>query len=210
MKSQDTMTNIEGRCDGGAPGVHGLGWSALFDGECAREELDALLADDEAERRDAVWDTYRCIGEALRAHEAALPSAADPAFVRAVMARVQAEPHVAGRLQPQRAPLPPAANAALWRWRAAAAVAALAAVLAVLWPQLQTGGPAGSPWAAAPAAGGADTVANAPAAAPAPTLARDAQLEEFMAAHRSWGAASALHAPAGFLRTVAYDGGVQR
>lgn len=199
----DTKTRTGMALPAAEAGEPGVGWSALFDGECTREELDALLASEDAARRDAIWDTYRCIGDALRAHDAAQPRAADPAFVRAVMARVQAEPHSTLAVgQPQRAALPPAANAALWRWRALAGVAALAALLSVAWPLLQPSG--GEPATLATAAWPATVPAVAPAAASVPA-GRDAQLEEFMAAHRAWGNASALQAPAGFLRTVAYE-----
>lgn len=182
-----------------------LGWSALFDGECRADELDRLLGHEDAAARDAAWDLYRCIGDALRAHEAAQPSAADPDFVRAVMARVAKEPQVspepAARLQ-RRTALPSAANAALWRWRALAGVAALAAVVAVLWPVLgPTGGVPGEPVTLA----GAPAPAAPPTAAEAEPAARDAQLDDLVAAHRAWGSASALQAPGGFLRTVAYD-----
>lgn len=195
----DTMTKSEAARPAAGAAARGAGWSALFDGECTGEELEALLAEDDVARREAVWDAYRCIGEALRAQEAAQPAAADPVFVRAVMARVQAEPHAPAAPRVQRRPdLPPAANAALWRWRAVAGVAALAAVVALLWPQLAPQGGEAAQLAVAPAPAAA-------VSAGAPVPVRDARLEELMAAHRSWGSASALNAPGGFLRTVAYE-----
>ncbi|TSE18706.1 hypothetical protein Talka_01997 [Tepidimonas alkaliphilus] len=176
------------------------GWSALFDGECAPHELDFLLADDDAAQRDAAWDVYRCIGEALRAQEAARPQGADPAFVQAVMAQVRAQPHAPA--QPVRWPVRPApraANGPWQRWGMAAAVAAAVGLVALAaW---QTAGLGGhdAQWAATP------LPATAPAAGGVAGGARDPQLEELVAAHRSWGHASALNAPAGFLRTVAYE-----
>ncbi|TSE36042.1 RseA family anti-sigma factor [Tepidimonas charontis] len=190
--------------------------SALFDGESAAVPTEPMVLDD---TDDATWDAYRCIGEALRAHAAAQTRAADPVFVRAVMARINQEPRfeaprLAEPIAPSLSQPPVAANDAVFRWKMVAAIASLAAVLAWAW---QAGGvvgtPAGAPaWVRAPAdtasaVAAAPTVPAAPstAYAPAAPAARHAQLEELLAAHRQWGGASALQSSAGFLRTASVE-----
>ena len=89
-----------------------------------------------------------------------------------------------------------------------AGLASFAAFAAVGWSVLV---PAG-----APAPGGAPQLASAgqPASAPAAVagrsdagvMLRDPKLDELLAAHRQFGAASALPMPAGFVRNAAFDG----
>ncbi|TSE31631.1 hypothetical protein Tther_00450 [Tepidimonas thermarum] len=186
--------------------------SALFDGECGPSQVGAALDGAEAER--ATWDAYRCIGEALRARAASADGAADPAFVRAVMARVAQEPVPARSPDAPVVPAqrPVAANDAVFRWKMVAGVAALAAVVAVAWQvgavpgtaetaPVMVQGPA-VPVATTPIVTVGQPGVVTPAAA---VVARDPQLEELMAAHRQWGAASALQTSAGFLRAASYD-----
>ncbi|WP_334133629.1 RseA family anti-sigma factor [Tepidimonas sp.] len=193
--------------------------SALLDGEAQAVPGGALDADD-----DLTWDAYHCIGEALRAQAAAQTQAADPAFVRAVMARIAQEPPAANPVSAlptaptadvRRTPRP-AANDAVFRWKMVAGVATLAAVLTLAWQAgALVGAPAGdaqlaqtSPLSAVVAPTAAVTVPTAAAMArPAglPTATRDPQLDELLAAHRQWGGASALQSSAGFLRTASVE-----
>ncbi len=195
--------------------------SALFDGECGHAAADPTgweAAD------DATWDAYHCIGEAMRASAAAQLQAADPAFVRAVMARIAQEP-MTGTSVTSASPTAattegvsprPAANDAVFRWKMVAGVATLAAVLTLAW---QAGGVIGTPVGGAPsvASASAPVAVAVPSAAAVPAARqavwagseRDPQLEEFLAAHRQWGGASALQSSAGFLRTASVEAPVR-
>lgn len=190
--------------------------SALFDGECGGDEIAAALAASDPETQRRTWDAYRRIGDALRA-QAGGDEAADPAFVRAVMARVAAQPLPtvadAADAVPVPAALPreaAAANDTVFRWRLVAGVAAVAAVVSILW---QSGAVPGSApgegvqmvqTPAPPAVVVGAPAGVVPAAVPVARV-RDPQLEELMAAHRQWGGASALQTSAGFLRAASYD-----
>ncbi|TSE36994.1 hypothetical protein Tfont_01396 [Tepidimonas fonticaldi] len=183
--------------------------SALFDGECGPSQVQTALDGADAGADRAAWDAYRCIGDALRARAGSAEGGADPAFVRAVMARVAAEPAPPRSEAPPVVadPLPVAANDAVFRWKMVAGVAALAAVVAVAW---QVGAVPGAV-ETAPRMAQAEppqTVTVSLPSAPAPVagvVVRDPQLEELMAAHRQWGGASALQTSAGFLRAASYD-----
>jgi sigma-E factor negative regulatory protein RseA len=197
--------------------------SALMDGECTAQEAEQLSQVwAESKEWKQIWHDYDAVGCALRAHVdaagAAVPHMQSTAFVQGVMARVQAEDL---RWDPQSARIAAAnaprkaANDALFRWKAVASVATLAAVLSVAW-QL----------------GGVDTVASptmatAPSEAPPVvvaststpqwqqvptqqgTMLRDAELELLMAAHRQYGGMTALQMPTGFLRTATFDPSVR-
>ncbi|WP_052231813.1 sigma-E factor negative regulatory protein [Tepidimonas taiwanensis] len=190
--------------------------SALFDGECGGDEIAAALAASDPETQRRTWDAYRRIGDALRA-QAGGDEAADPAFVRAVMARVAAQPlpTVADAADAVSAPaaLPraaAAANDAVFRWRLVAGVAAVAAVVSILWqsgavPGSAPGEVAQVAQTPAPPAVVVGATAGVVSAAVPVARVRDPQLEELMAAHRQWGGASALQTSAGFLRAASYD-----
>jgi sigma-E factor negative regulatory protein RseA len=105
-----------------------------------------------------------------------------------------------------------AANDGVFRWKMVAGVASFTAVLGIAWG---VAGGAGQ--------GGGAVLAVAPPVAPVvqavqladstPVLVstpqgqvlRDARLQELMQTHRQLGGASALQAPAGFLRTSTLD-----
>ncbi len=183
--------------------------SALYDGEC--EPLQALTAlggaDSAADR--AAWDAYRCIGDALRARAGIVDGGADPAFVRAVMARVatHAASPASETLPIVADPQSAAANDAVSRWKLVAGVAALTAVVAVAWQVGAVPGAVETAPRMAQAEPSQTLTASQPSAAtPVPgVVVRDPQLEELMAAHRQWGGASALQSSAGFLRAASYD-----
>ena len=198
--------------------------SALVDGELSEGDLAALL--DEVEPNSsalrATWASYQLIGDALRG---GAPQVGDPARVRAIMARVQAEvrpqpaveaPAATAVLSPHPVPVQvlahDAANDAVFRWRLVAGFAAMTAAVAVAWNMV--GSDAGMGGAApqlaqqsAPAAPVLPAQSTAPvlvAGEQGPVL-RDPRLEELMAAHRQAGGMSALQMPAGFLRNAAFD-----
>lgn len=187
--------------------------SALFDGECDTGQAADVLGTRSGAEDRAAWDAYRCIGDALRAQASATPTAADPAFVRAVMQRVAAESQPKPQQWAEVTPLlqgtsAPSANDAVFRWKMVAGVATLAAVVALAW---QIGAVPGAGGGGAQLAQGqspamvASTPSEAVVETPAGVVVRDPQLEELLAAHRQWGGASALQAPAGFLRAASYD-----
>lgn len=188
--------------------------SALFDGECGGDEIAAVFAACDAEAQRRAWDAYRRIGDALRA-QASADEAADPAFVRAVMARVAAQPlHTAvGDAVPAPATWPreaAAANDSVFRWRLVAGVAVVAAAVSILWQSAAVPGSATGEAVQVVQTSAPSTVAVGAPAAVAPAAVpvarvRDPQLEELMAAHRQWGGASALQTSAGFLRAASYD-----
>jgi len=104
----------------------------------------------------------------------------------------------------------PAANDAVFRWKVVAGVTAVAAIVAVVWG---SGALSGAPSGGAQWAGSTHNSAPVPIVVSAPVVpasassgvVRDPQIEEWMAAHRQWGGASALQTSAGFLRAASYD-----
>lgn len=178
------------------------GLSALADNALEGQALAALLdACREDEAALDCWATYQLIGEALRAP--ALPGVAlgsDMAFVSRLGRRLAQEavaPPLAAELPRHRAE---AANDGSFRWKLLASVASLAAVSAIAW--------SASGLLAPPLAGPQLAQASsAPllVASPAGAMVRDARLEELLAAHKQFGARSALQEPSGFLRNATFD-----
>jgi sigma-E factor negative regulatory protein RseA len=193
--------------------------SALMDGECTDSEAQQLSqAWSESDDWKQVWHDYEAVGCALRAHVHSAGSAVHhmqpTAFVQGVMARVQAEDlQLEQTTAPVSAAMAPreSANDALFRWKALASVATMAAVLSVGWQFGGVGAPASQTVAVAPS----DTPKVLVASTPTPqwqqvptqqgTMLRDAELEMLMAAHRQYGGMTALQMPAGFLRTATFD-----
>lgn len=181
--------------------------SALADGQLRGEAfargIEAAASDPVA--REA-WHTYHLIGDVLRSGELAagtLPTA----FLARLQSRLQQEPGFnvqapIGAARPPAATVPQhAANDASFRWKLVAGLASVAAVAAIGW--MSVGGIAGKPEQAQLAAVPASSAfpANAPG-----VMIRDPRLDEFLAAHRQLAGASALQAPAGFLRNAAFEG----
>ncbi len=179
----------------------------------------------------ATWHRYHLIGEVMRSavvQAGDVEAQASIRFAQGVMAKLTQSPEPAAselvppsssppslRPMPIQAPVSgaPAANDEWFRWRGLAMMASLALVGIVAWRLMPS-----------------DATPNAPVAlplhrlsqspqSPAPvdvsnTLAvettqgvviRDARLEAWMQTHRQHGAASALQAPAGFLRAATLD-----
>jgi sigma-E factor negative regulatory protein RseA len=163
--------------------------SALADGRLTDSELARVLAVcAEDERMQAHWRDYHLIGDALRGQ--ALTAPADAA---AFLARLRPA------LQAPARPAQPASQAAnepalRWTWRAAAAVAALAVVLAWTLPGLLSEG-------ADLAAGQAPVLVATPQGA----VVRDAALDELLEDHRQQAGASVLPMPSGFLRNAIFE-----
>ncbi len=195
--------------------------SALADGELHGDDfarsMNALAHQDGLR---ATWHAYHLIGDVLRSPElAATSDGAD--FVTRFRERLQREPEPvrtgATALQPQEqvvvarpASRREAANAPGFGWPMVAGIASLAAVAAIAWSFIGSGGPVGGAELAqaTPAAASSPTVAQVSVAAPQPgraVMIRDARLDELLAAHRQAGGASALQMPAGFLRNATFE-----
>jgi sigma-E factor negative regulatory protein RseA len=177
--------------------------SALADGQLRGEALargvQAVAGD--ASAREA-WCAYHVVGEVLRTGRASAGTAPE-AFLARFQERLAAEPAAPRAIEVTQAAARterPAAND--WRWKLVAGVASAAAVTAVGWNVLGTGGQAlGQPQLAiAPAA--TPALVNASASA----MLRDPRLDRLLAAHRQFGGATALQTPSGFLRNATFEG----
>jgi len=203
--------------------------SLWMDGEAGAAELDAVLGALDADQDLALaWASYHVIGEALRQELPERLGAGPSAFLAQVRERLAAEadaPAVevaaSSAVRVQSIVRGRAANDALFRWKMAAGVASLAAVMAVAWGVLGSmsfGTDAGEQLAAAPA-GNVVAVSEAVPQSAAPstvvvqtpqgTIVRDARLMRLLAEHRQYGM-SALQMPAGFLRNATHDGAPSR
>lgn len=183
--------------------------SALADGQLQGE---AFARGVEAAAGDATaretWHTYHLIGDVLRSGDCA-PGTVPSAFLGRLQLRLQDEQAVAPA-----APDPAeviknfqgaqAANDTSFRWKVVAGFASLAAVAAVGWTVVS--GPNGKPEQGQMAAVPPGTVL---AETQRGVMIRDARLDEFMAAHRQLGGASALQMPAGFLRNATFEGPIR-
>lgn len=199
--------------------------SALADDALEGEALAALLdACREDEAALGCWKTYQLIGETLRAPAQALPGVAleaDLAFVSRLGQRLAqetvapplAQSAPATALEPaplSHAALPlaaelplhcaAAANDSSFRWKLVAGVASFAAMSAIAWNASGLLAPASAPQLAQ-----ASPPAQILVASPQGTMVRDARLEELLAAHKQFGATSALQEPSGFLRNATFD-----
>ena len=185
--------------------------SALADGQLRGSEfargVETLTEDPQALQ---AWLTYHLIGDVLRSGELAHGSAQ---FAERLRDRLAKEPSFAinsiatdarqSSTEGLSAVKIPAANDPSFRWKMVAGFASLAAVAAIGWTVSSTLGvkPEQAQMAAAPGASG-----TLLATGERGTMLRDARLDELLAAHRQLGAASALQAPAGFLRNATFEG----
>ena len=189
--------------------------SALADGQLKGDEFaqGVHIAAGDAAAREA-WHTYHLIGDVLRSGEhcaGTMPTA----FMSRLQLRLQQEhrtptaPDVAPAVLAIDTTRVEAANDSSFRWKLVAGFASLAAVAAIAWTVVApVAKPDQGQLAAAPA----------PAVPPGTVLAgtergvmlRDPRLDEFLAAHRQLGGASALQMPAGFLRNATFEQGAGR
>jgi sigma-E factor negative regulatory protein RseA len=158
------------------------------------------------------WQTYHLIGDVLRSKDLAAGTS-PTAFLNRLRPRLQQEQRLAAMPSPApqavaraEMPLQAASNDANFRWKVVAAFASMAAVTAIGWSTLAGTGskPEQAQLAAVPAA--TTPVAAAPNGNVPGAMIRDPRLDEFLAAHRQLAGASALQAPAGFLRNAAFEG----
>lgn len=153
------------------------------------------------------WHTYHVIGDVLRSGEFT-PGMVPQAFLSRVQSRLLKE-RGADAAQGDNAPFVvpatrpgdrPAANDASFRWKVVAGFASLTAMAAIGWTM--TAGAPGKPQESQLATGQPATVVASGRGA----MIRDPKLDEFLAAHRQLGGASALQMPAGFLRSTTFEG----
>jgi sigma-E factor negative regulatory protein RseA len=187
--------------------------SALADGQLRGEAFARgveAVAGDPAARQ--AWLAYHVIGDVLRSGELAVGSASEP-LVQRVRVRLAEEPAFAVAAVAQNIPqagagaLPhapmSAANDGSFRWKMVAGFASLTAVAAIGWTVAGTlDKPEQAQLSVAPLAPPATVLAGSERG----VMLRDARLDELLAAHRQLGGASALQAPAGFLRNATFEG----
>ena len=208
--------------------------SVLMDGEANVNDWSVLWAADAdgADGSQAAWHRYHVIGDVLRAGgsstdwcgtAASLSAGGSAAFAQQVTRLAQAQGMLTEVVRPERA-LPvkaehaQAANDGVFRWKMASGMAAFVAVVAVSWSVasldrnqgdavLAVAPPASVQAVSVSAPESNRVVAQAPVwvSTPQGQVLRDARMQELMQTHRQLGGASALQAPAGFLRTAAFD-----
>ncbi|MGE4242785.1 sigma-E factor negative regulatory protein [Ramlibacter sp.] len=179
--------------------------SALADGQLQGAAFARAVeaAHGDAAAREA-WRDYHLIGDVLRSGELASHRAPGE-FMARLQARLRDEPGFAPVAAPAAKPIVvaralPAANDGSMRWKMVAGVASVAAVAAFTWNVAVP--PAAQPQlAAAPA-----SAAPVAKVVPAGVMIRDAHIDQLLAAHRQLGGATALQAPAGFLRNATFEG----
>jgi sigma-E factor negative regulatory protein RseA len=184
--------------------------SALADGQLQGDAfaraVQAAAADVSARE---TWHTYHLIGDVLRSGGHAAGTAPSE-FLGRLQLRLQQERPAAHQAAVGSTPAPaaraaaePAANDASFRWKLVAGFASVAAVAAIGWT---TVGSFARPEQAQMAGVPAGTVL---ADGERGTMIRDARLDEFLAAHRQLGGASALQMPSGFLRNATFEGPIR-
>jgi sigma-E factor negative regulatory protein RseA len=183
--------------------------SALADGQLRGDAFARAvrLAASDARARET-WCAYHVVGEVLRSGGAS-PGSAPEAFLAKLQQRLRDEPAAGKPALPVARPVAYEAGAAAndWRWKLVAGVASVAAVAAVGWNVWGTAGAPGAggqpQLAVAPAAGGVIPVAVQ--ASPAPSMMRDARLDQLLQAHRQLGGGTALGSTSGFLRNATFE-----
>jgi len=206
--------------------------SAWVDGEGDASAWDDVWAADTDVAAEGgvheAWHRYQLIGDVLRAGQNAtawagsadnIASASAAAFARRVTEAAQQQGQLTQVNQlpvSQSVAAPPAvteaANDGVFRWKMVSGLASFTAVLGIAWGVAGGAGQGGGAvLAVAPtAAPGVESVQLADStpllvSTPQGQVLRDARLQELMQTHRQLGGASALQAPAGFLRTSTLD-----
>ncbi|MDP2367846.1 sigma-E factor negative regulatory protein [Rhodoferax sp.] len=200
--------------------------SAMADGQLAGVELaqtlEALRSDDAAV---ATWHRYHLVGDVMRGGMS-LDTRRETAFIQRLRANLEQEvaavrvhePEVSSTERTVAALVRlggraerPSANDARFKWRGAAGLAVVAIAVTVGWMS--------GPGTRQPV-GGAPALAQLPAPSASPVVVmglaetparqqimmRDPKLDQWLAAHRQFGGASALQMPVGFVRNATFEG----
>lgn len=178
--------------------------SALADGEFRTLDWEHLSQGyaESGELRQA-WSDYHLIGDVLRGQRP-VSGASSSDFLKGVMAGIADDASPQPVALAPTTPVPVAANDDVFRWKMVAGFASLVAISSVVWHLVSSPlAPAGPQLAqTAPPPPDALQLVVTPSGA---VMLRDAELDQFMAAHRQWGGMSALQMPAGFLRNATYE-----
>ena len=190
--------------------------SALADGQLARDDCTAALraCAQDASALDC-WNTYHLIGDVLRSPQVQGFGAVDEelAFVRRFSKRLAQElpitAQVASAGTAAKAPERPASalihhrgvasNDSSFRWKLVAGVASITAISVLAWNASTLLVSDSSPQLAQ--ASSAQIMVSSPQG----LVVRDARLEALLAAHKQFGATSALQEPSGFLRNATFE-----
>lgn len=187
--------------------------SAMVDGQLSGAELARTLelvhADDAAM---ATWRSYHLVGEAMRGGVAG-DASRDQAFLQRLRVKLEpeviAEPALAlGTFTVDR----PSANDARFRWGWVAGLAATVVAITAGWVSVpgtrQSDGTAvlARQPIQVPSAGYASSEGLPEALSRQQAMIRDPKLDQWLAAHRQYGGASALQVPAGFVRNATFEG----
>lgn len=190
--------------------------SALADGQLARDDCTAVLraCAQDASALDC-WNTYHLIGDVLRSPQTQAPGVADRelAFVSRLSKRLAQESLITAQVTSAgaaaKAPDQPAAalihhhgaasNDSSFRWKLVAGVASIMAISVLAWNASTLLEPASSPQLAQ--ASSAQIMVSSPQG----LMVRNARLEALLAAHKQFGATSALQEPSGFLRNATFE-----
>ena len=193
--------------------------SAMADGQLSDEDFAAaLVLCKHEESLPAIWNTYHLIGEILRSPDVVVVVASELAFIDRLNQRLKKAPSIFTAPSIQSAgsdlvmPLittsaikitncrEPASNDVNFRWKVVAGFASLTAFIAIAWSATGLLDSALTSQLAQNARPQQVLVAS-----PAGPIVRDSRLEELLAAHRQFGALSALQAPSGFLRNATFE-----
>jgi len=192
--------------------------SAMADGQLNAEDFAAaLVLCKHEESLTETWNTYHLIGEILRSPDVVM-AASELAFIDRLNQRLKKEPSIftapsipsvdsnlvtplitnsATKITNHREP---ASNDVNFRWKVVAGFASLTALIAIAWSATGLLDSALTPQLAQNARPQQVLVAS-----PEGPIVRDSRLEELLAAHRQFGALSALQAPSGFLRNATFE-----
>jgi len=201
--------------------------SALADGQLRDEDFARTVEwVNQTEEARLTWRTYHLVGDVLRSGEPVV-SAREADFLQSLKLRLQQEtPQLRHVYAPELIATDPvmtgagvqngskywSANDGRFRWKVLAGLASLSTVALIGW-QIVSG------WGDL---SGARQLAQVPVQALQPEVGltqpgvgaepqrmiRDPQLDALLAAHKQFGATSALQGPAGFLRNATFEGGV--
>lgn len=167
-----------------------------------------------------VWHRYHLIGDLMRGQS----SAADGFnghFLAGIRTRLANDPpipstllQVSGDGVVSKPLAKKASNDTTYRWRMLAGVASLAAIVSIGWNLVVGAGVADAARLAESASANSvqavvskpnDAANAANAAAPAPVMLRDPNLDALLAAHKQFGGTSALQMPTGFIRNATFE-----
>ena len=203
--------------------------SAMVDGELSSADLDrAIEVLESVDGGRAAWHCYHLVGDVMRGGVAS-DVRRDAAFLRRLQSALAHETLTVPALElaiakvhplgPTAEPLSaragrPSANEARFHWRWVAGAEVMAVAVSVGWLTVSAPQQGGSvPMlaqvptpAVAPLAGAASGSATVQAVVGQPAILRDPKLDQWLAAHRQFGGASALQAPAGFVRNATFEG----